>query len=325
MAQGNRTYGNVVALAGGVGGAKLADGLQAVLPASTLSVVVNTADDFQLWGLHISPDIDTVTYTLAGLANPETGWGVHGDSWQGMQMLGRYGHDAWFRLGDMDIVTHVLRTQGLREGRTLSGVTAELAKSLGIEAKIMPMCDEPVMTIIETPDGPLEFQEYFVRHRHADVVNGVAFRGIEEARLTSRVKEALAHAEAIIFCPSNPTVSIGPILAVPGMLDALARSKGRRVAISPIVGGVALKGPAADMLKTLGYEVSPVGVAQVYKGIIDGMVIDKVDERSAAPIRAMGIAVEVADTIMTTQESRAELAHVALRLCESLSDRTLQT
>jgi LPPG:FO 2-phospho-L-lactate transferase len=207
----------VAALAGGVGGAKLASGLQAALPPGTLSVVVNTADDFTLWGLHISPDLDTVMYTLAGIANPETGWGVAGDTWQGLEMLARYGRDAWFRIGDMDMVTHVLRTQMLSEGQTLTQATADLASSLGIPGRILPMCDEPVQSLIETPEGTLDFQEYFVRHRHGDTVTGVTFDGIEEARPTPQVSEALGGTEVIVFCPSNPFVSIGPIVAVPGL------------------------------------------------------------------------------------------------------------
>src|SRR5437867_3095244 len=204
---------SVAALAGGVGGAKLASGLQAALPESELAVVVNTADDFRLWGLHISPDLDTVMYTLAGLANPETGWGLAGDTWHMLDMLARYGLDTWFSVGDMDMATHVLRTQMLSEGRSLTEATAELTGALGILTRILPMCDEPVHTLVETPEGVLDFQEYFVRRRHSVPVTGVAFEGIDEARPTQAVHEVLSGARAIIFCPSNPIVSIGPILA----------------------------------------------------------------------------------------------------------------
>jgi LPPG:FO 2-phospho-L-lactate transferase len=318
MISKERTDHRVVALAGGVGGAKLASGLQSALPPGKLTVVVNTADDFKLWGLHIAPDLDTVTYTLAGLANPETGWGVAGDTWRGLEMLARYGRDTWFRIGDMDMATHVLRTQMLQEGRTLTEATGDLAASLGIPSRILPMCDEPVATLIETAGGTLDFQDYFVRRRHGDAVTGVAFEGIESVRPTEAVSESLHEAEAIIFCPSNPLVSIGPVLAVPGMRGLLERSRAVKVAVSPIVGGEALKGPAADMLRSLGYEVSPVGVARLYDGLIDGMVIDRVDEALAPRIEGLGMRVEVADTVMKDDAGRRALADATLDFCERL-------
>jgi LPPG:FO 2-phospho-L-lactate transferase len=308
-----------LALAGGVGGAKLAHGMQMALPERTLSVVINTGDDFRLWSLHISPDLDTVMYTLAGLADPIQGWGLAGDTWHGFEMMARYGRDAWFRLGDMDMTTHVLRTQLLSEGRTLTEATRDLASSLDIKSQILPMTDQPVATLITTPEGELDFQDYFVRRRHADTVTGVVFRGIEEARPTQEVKDAVESASAIIFCPSNPIVSIGPILAVPGMLDALKSSTAPKVAVSPIVGGAALKGPAADMLLSLGYEVSPYGVASLYANIIDGIVIDDVDEEYAPRIRELGIAVEISDTIMKSEADRRSLAETALRFCDKLA------
>jgi LPPG:FO 2-phospho-L-lactate transferase len=312
---------NVVALAGGVGGAKLAHGLQMALPPGALTVIVNTADDFKLWGLHISPDLDTVMYTLAGVANPETGWGVAGDSWQAMEMLGRYGRDAWFRLGDRDLATHILRTQMLSEGRTLSEVTHDLATSLGVETRILPMCDQPVQTLVQTPGGTLDFQDYFVRRRHADRVTGITFQGIEEASPTIEVISALDNASVIIFCPSNPYVSIGPILALPGIRDAIAHSSAVKVAVSPIVGGAALKGPAADMMSALGDEVSPVGIASMYKGLLDGIVIDELDMEMAPRIEALGMAVSITDTVMKSDRERAELARNVLGFCESLTGR----
>lgn len=319
MAKESSLPESVVALAGGVGGAKLAHGLQMALPEGALSVVVNTGDDFRLWGLHISPDLDTVMYTLAGFANRVQGWGLEGDTWQGMEMMARYGRDPWFRLGDMDMVTHVLRTQLLGEGRTLTQVTRDLASSLGIKSAILPMSDSPVATLIRTPEGDLDFQDYFVRRRHADTVTGVTFRGIEEARPTKQVEDAIAAAPAIIFCPSNPIVSIGPILAVPGVLDLLKSSKTPILAVSPIVGGSALKGPAADMLQSLGHEVSPFGVASIYKEIINGIIIDNVDAEYAPRIRDLGIAVEISDSIMRSDADRRALAETALRFCGSLS------
>jgi LPPG:FO 2-phospho-L-lactate transferase len=281
-------------------------------------VVGNTADDFRLWGLHISPDLDTVMYTLAGLANSATGWGLAGDTWAAQEMLGRYGRDTWFRIGDMDMVTHVLRTRMLSEGLTLTEATRELAASLGIPTRILPMCDELVETLVETTEGTLGFQDYFVRRRHTDEVTGVTFDGIDDARPTPEVSKALGAASAIIFCPSNPIVSIGPILAVPGMQGALERSRAVKVAVSPIVGGAALKGPAAGMLRTLGHEVSPVGVAALYAGIIDGMVIDRVDEALAPRIEDMGIKTEIADTIMSSEAGREALARRVIEFCSRL-------
>jgi len=314
-----RSFSSAVALAGGVGGAKLAHGLQMALPEGGLTVVVNTGDDFSLWGLHISPDLDTVMYTLAGLANPVQGWGLEGDSWQGLEMMARYGRDAWFRLGDMDMVTHVLRTQTLREGRTLTEVTADLASSLGIKSHILPMCDQQVETVVKTAQGELDFQDYFVRRRHADRVESVLFRGIETAHPSAQVEQAISSAPAIVFCPSNPIVSIGPILALPGMTGALKASKAPKIAVSPIVGGAALKGPAADMLQSLGHDVSPYGVASIYAGIIDGMIIDTVDARYAPAIRDMGIEVEISDTIMKSDADRRALAETALRFSERIA------
>ncbi len=311
--------GQVVALAGGVGGARLAQGLQNALPPGALTVVVNTADDFRLWGLHISPDLDTVMYTLAGIANPTTGWGIADDTWHALDMLSRYGQDTWFRLGDRDIATHILRTHMLAEGYTLTGVTAHFSQALGVPTRILPMCDEPVHTLVHTPHGVLEFQDYFVRRHHADQVTDISFRGIERAQPTRQVLQAVHSARHIIFCPSNPFVSIGPILALPGFREALARSAAIRVAVSPIVGGAAIKGPAADMLRTLGHEVSPVGVAALYRGLIHGMVIDRVDAPLAPRIADMGIEVQISDTIMEGAQSRTALAMEVLGFCRRLS------
>lgn len=298
----------VCALAGGVGGAKLAVGLQSVLAPGDLTVVVNTADDFDLWGLHISPDLDTVMYTLAGLANPETGWGVAEESFATLAMLARYGEGTWFKLGDRDLATHVLRTARLNAGKSLTEITADLSAALGIQSSILPMCDEPVSTILYTPDGELEFQEYFVRRRQRDEVLGVGLRGIEKARLTNSFSEALAEAEVIVFCPSNPVVSIGPILAVPGMKEALVASSAPKVAVSPIIGGRALKGPADKMMESLGHEVSSVGVARIYEGLVDGMVIDHADQGERAAIEDLGMAVLATDAVMHDLEDRPRLA-----------------
>ena len=298
----------VCALAGGVGGAKLAAGLQDVLPAGDLAVVVNTADDFDLWGLRICPDLDTVMYTLAGISNPETGWGLSGESFDTLSMLGRYGEETWFKLGDRDIATHILRTSGLRSGETLTGVTAGLSGALDVTSTILPMSDDTVSTVLETPEGRLEFQEYFVRRGQRDEVLGVELRGIEDARPTNDVLAAISGADTIIFCPSNPVVSVGPILAVPGIREALASSSAPKVAVSPIVGGRALKGPADRMLASLGHEVSATGVAGIYAGLIDGMVVDHIDEEEQSGIEALGMRALVTESVMRDAEDRARLA-----------------
>ncbi len=302
----------IVALAGGVGGAKLAHGLYRALPPNTLTIIGNTADDFPLWGLHISPDLDTVMYTLAGIANPETGWGVAGDTWRMIEQLGRYGYDTWFRLGDLDVATHIARTELLRSGRSLSEVTQGLTHALGIKAGLLPMCDEPVMTMVDTPAGRLQFQDYFVRRRHQDPVDATSFSGIEQATVPAHVREALAHANAIIFCPSNPIVSIGPILAVPRMRDLIAASRAAKIAVSPIVGGKALKGPAEQMLRGLGYDVSARGVAVLYRDLIDVFVIDHVDVEQQAEIEGLGMRVLVTNTVMRTDDDRERLAREVL-------------
>ena len=311
----------VVALAGGVGGAKLAAGLEAALWPGDLSVVVNTADDFDMWGLRVCPDLDTVMYTLAGLANPETGWGIKNDSFAALDMISAYGEDAWFRLGDRDLATHILRTQRLRAGARLTEVTAGLAAAFGVRATLLPMCDEPVSTALKTRAGLLDFQEYFVRRGQRDEVLGVELRGIENARVPAEVLGAIAGAEAVILCPSNPVVSLGPILAVPGMRELLVGSPAPKVAVSPIIGGRALKGPADKMLRSLGHEVSATGVARMYSGLVDGFVIDPVDREERAPISALGMHVLATDAVMRDEADRERLAREVLRFCSGLGTR----
>ncbi len=307
----------VVALAGGVGGAKLAAGLEAALSPGELSVVVNTADDFDLWGLRVCPDLDTVMYTLASLANKETGWGVANESFAALAMISAYGEDAWFKLGDRDLATHILRTQRLRAGGHLTEVTARLAAALGVRSTLLPMCDEPVSTVLKTAEGLLEFQEYFVRRGQRDEVLGVELRGMENARLPVEVSEALARAEAIVLCPSNPVVSIGPILAVPGMREALSSSPAPKVAVSPIVGGQALKGPADRMLLSLGHEVSAAGVALMYEDFIDGFVVDRADGGEAGS-PAFGMRVLATGAVMRDEADRERLAREVLNFCSEL-------
>lgn len=308
----------IVALAGGVGGAKLAQGLYLALPPDGLTVVGNTADDFTHLGLRISPDLDTVFYTLAGMANPATGWGVAGDSFRVLDLLKRYGAEDWFLLGDLDFATHIRRTAMLGAGHSLTEATAELTRGLGVRAAILPMADEPVGTIVETPDGPLSFQEYFVRRRHQDPVEGIRFDGIAAATLPDGVAAALAGAEAIILCPSNPFVSLGPILAVADCRARLAAAPGPKVAISPIIGGRALKGPADQMLAGLGHEVSPLGVARLYQDFLDGLVIDEEDAALAPRIEALGIRTLVTGTIMGEADDRRRLAEEVLAFATTL-------
>lgn len=309
----------IVALAGGVGGAKLAHGLYRVLPPHALTVIINTADDFMLFGLHISPDSDTVMYTLAGIANPQTGWGIAGDTFATLEMLRRYGLDTWFLLGDRDFATHIRRTELLRAGLPLSMVIATLARALGVQATLLPMCNEPVATLVDTPAGRLEFQEYFVHRHHTDPVQGVTFAGIHEARVPDAVAAAIASADAIIFCPSNPIVSIGPILAVPGMRDLIRRARAPRVAVSPIVAGRALRGPADHMLASLGYDVSPFGVAELYRDLLQGMVIDSADADQERRIARLGIQVLVTRTIMENEADRQRLAQEVLAFSRQLA------
>jgi len=310
--------GNVVALAGGVGGAKLAHGLALTGLNERLRVIVNTADDFELFGLHISPDLDTVLYTLGGIANPETGWGIVGDTFATLSAIERLGRGNWFSLGDQDLATHILRTERLRDGASLTAVTAELAKALKVRASILPMCDEPVATMIETSAGILDFQTYFVRRHHADNVLNVRFSGIENAVPTAETKQAIEQASVIVLCPSNPVVSIGPILSLAGVRDSLIDTEIPVVAVSPIIAGQALKGPADQMLASLGHEVSAVGVAEIYQDFLSGMIIDDQDAALASRIETFGVAVHVTGTIMRSEADRLRLAKETLEFAERL-------
>jgi LPPG:FO 2-phospho-L-lactate transferase len=304
----------VVALAGGVGGAKLAEGLQAVV-GDQLTVIVNTADDTERHGLLVCADHDTVMYTLAGLENPEFGWGLAGDSWTVMSALERYGEEGWFRLGDQDLATHIVRTDGLRRGERLTDVCRHLQARPGVVATILPMTDEPVRTQVRTNDGWLDFQDYFVRLRQAPEVREVRFAGIESARPTEEIRPAIEAAEVIVIAPSNPIVSIGPILAVPGLGEILARARARGVpivAVSGIVGGKALKGPADRMLASLGHESTALGVARLYRELTDTFVLDTLDAALAPAVAELGIHAVVTDTIMTDDASRARLAAAVL-------------
>jgi LPPG:FO 2-phospho-L-lactate transferase len=301
---------NVVLLAGGVGGAKLAHGLQAQV-GSGLAVVVNTADDLERHGLLVSPDHDTVLYTLAGIDNREWGWGVRGETFAAAEMLERYGEETWFRLGDRDLATHIVRTARLLRGDRPTDVSRALQRALGIEAVILPMTDAQVRAEVLTEDGWLEFQDYFVRRHQEPEVRDIRFLGIEEANATPEVAATLEAAEVIVIAPSNPFVSVRPILAVAGIEAGLqtARTRGVRVvAVSGIVGGKALKGPADRMLASLGHESSALGVARQYTGIADVFVLDTVDADQAAAIADLGLRPVVTDTVMRDDYARARLA-----------------
>jgi LPPG:FO 2-phospho-L-lactate transferase len=308
----------ILALAGGVGGAKLVDGLAQTLAPSELVVVVNTGDDFEHLGLMISPDLDTVMYTLAGLANPETGWGLAGETWSFMAGLEKLGGPAWFRLGDRDLATHVERTRRRGSGESLSSVTTHLCACLGIRHSIAPMSDGPVRTLVRTDSALLEFQQYFVREKCVPRVRGLEYRGAEQARPSEALGAALASAslQGIILCPSNPYLSVGPILAIPGVRGALERCR-NVVAVSPIVAGAALKGPAAKIMLELGEEASSLGIARYYRGVIRTLLIDHSDAALAPRIRELGIEPVVTDAVMRTPADRARLARQCVDLARS--------
>lgn len=301
-------------LAGGVGAARFLRGLSGVTDPQSLTAIVNTADDFLHFGLHISPDIDTVCYTLAGIVDEARGWGVGGDGTACLEMLSRLGEETWFQLGDRDLALHLTRTRRLGEGAPLSAVTEEIRSALGVPVAILPVTDDPVATEIETPEGTLPFQEYFVRHACRDKVLGVSFRGAEQARPAPGVREALASAAGIVISPSNPVVSIAPILAVPGLLDAIAESGAPVVAISPIIGGRTVKGPAANMLRDLGHEASALGVARLYEKLATTFVLDTVDAPLAPAIESLGMRVLVCDTLMADAERARRLATAVVGL-----------
>ncbi len=308
--------GRVVVLAGGVGGAKLAHGLQAHL-GDRLTVVVNTGDDLERHGLLVMPDHDTVMYTLAGIANREWGWGIEGETFGAAEMLARYGEPTWFRLGDRDLATHVVRTNRLRGGATLSRVCLDLQRSLGVAAPILPMSDDPVRTEVLTDDGWLEFQDYFVGRHQEPEVREVRFRGMDLAAAAPGVVAAIQAASAILIAPSNPIVSIGPILAVSEIADALAAAGVAGVpivAVSGIIGGKALKGPADRMLASLGHESSALGVARLLADVATDFMIDQIDADLAGAVSALGLRVHVTDTIMSDDAARARVAGECLSI-----------
>ncbi|MEX1103943.1 MAG: 2-phospho-L-lactate transferase [Dehalococcoidia bacterium] len=295
-------------LAGGVGASRFLQGLVQVVDPPDITVISNTGDDVEMFGLHVSPDTDIVIYALAGAVNPETGWGLTGDTFAVVDQLRRFGYERWFNLGDRDLAMAIHRTRLLREGMPMHAVVDDLARAWSLRCRIIPMSDEPVRTVIAGPDGELPFQEYMVRLRTEVDVRGVRFVGAEDARPAPGVIDALREADVVVVAPSNPLVSIGPMLAVPGVREALAGSRATRVGISPIIAGQVVKGPLAKMMTTLDYEVSAVGVAEMYRGLIDVMVIDDLDRDLAPRVEALGMRCVVTDTMMTSDQRKAELA-----------------
>lgn len=302
----------IVVLTGGTGGAKLVEGLAAVVDPSELTLVCNTGDDCVFHGLHISPDIDTIAYTLAGLSDTEKGWGVKGDTFVVLEQLRRLGNDAWFNLGDKDLATHITRTRLLNEGRKLSEVTEQLRRRIGIPAQILPMSDERVETRVETPDGEISFQEFFVKEHWAPDVLGVRFVGAEQSHPAPGVLDAIERADAIIVCPSNPITSIGPILAVPGIRAALQDSMARKVGVSPIIGSTAISGPAHKLMAAAGWEVSPLGVARGYGDFLDALLIAEADAGLSVQIRELQINPVCVDIRMPTAGDKQRLARQVL-------------
>ena len=306
----------ITALAGGVGASKFLSGLQRVLSESEardLTIIVNTGDDIGMFGLYIAPDLDIVTYTLAGVVNAATGWGIANDSFHCLErLIGYLDEDRWFNLGDRDLATHIYRTQQLRAGKSLTEVADNLRRSFHLPMKILPMCDLHTPTTIVTADGEMHFQEYLIRHRTEPTIKSIRFENIELARPAPGVLEAILEAEVVIVCPSNPLISIGPIVAVPGICQALVETTAKVVAISPVVGGASLKGPTDRMLRDLGMEVTALQVARLYRDFVDLFLLDEIDEGEKGAVEALGIATRTAQTVMKTEDDKERLARSLL-------------
>ncbi len=302
--------------AGGVGASRFLQGLCQAVDPSAVTVISNTGDDVEMFGLHVSPDTDIVIYALAGAVNPETGWGLRGDTFAVVDQLQRFGYERWFNLGDRDLAMTIHRTRLLREGVPMHEVVRGLAKAWGLTCAILPMSDDPVRTVVGGPEGELAFQEYLVKLRTEIDVKSIRFDGVERARPAPGVLEAIGDARAVILAPSNPFVSIGPILAVAGVREALANTRAARVAISPIIAGQVVKGPAAKMMTSMGYEVSALGVARMYRGLIDLFVLDAEDRGLAPAVEGLGMKTLVVDTMMTSMERKRELARDILGALE---------
>ena len=304
----------IAVLTGGTGGAKFVDGLRRVLPPEELTIIVNTGDDHEWWGLYVSPDIDSITYILANMLSSERGWGVRGDTFYCLQAMKDFGEPAWFSVGDRDLATHLLRTQLLSKGGTLSEATAYISEKLGVRSHILPMSDMRVETRIDTPAGDLSFEEYFVKRWYQDPVNSVRFAGASEAIPADGVLEAISSAQAVLIAPSNPVTSIGPILAVPGIREALRTTEAQVVAVSPIIGKAAVSGPAANLMAAQGVEVSIAGVAECYRDFLDILVVDDSDSAPAASFSSDRLKVHCTNILMRTPEDKSRIARTALAL-----------
>ena len=302
----------ICVLSGGTGGAKFVDGLRQVMPAEEITIVVNTGDDLLWWGLYVSPDIDSITYVLSGMLSRERGWGVKGDTFLCLQAMGQLGEPTWFHTGDRDLAMHILRSRLLAEGKTLSDATKVICDKLGVRARILPMSNSRVETRVDTPIGELSFEEYFVQRWYQDPVNSVRFVGISDAEPAPGVVDAIVSADAVIIAPSNPVTSIGPILAVPGIHEALLKARGKIAVISPIVGNAPVAGPAGILMKAQGLPCSIAGVAQAYADFLDVLICDSRDARSADALRKTGLRVQCAQTIMRSADDKAALAREVL-------------
>jgi LPPG:FO 2-phospho-L-lactate transferase len=298
----------VVALAGGVGGSKMVNGLAQILAPENLFIIANTGDDFEHLGLYISPDLDTIMYRLAGVNNPQTGWGRVDETWQMMAALRDLGGPTWFNLGDKDLANNLLRTQWLREGHPLSWVTAQLCQRFGVAQRLVPMTDSPVRTIVHTDQGQLEFQDYFVRHRCEPRVEKLTYKGADTAEFNPAISTAIRRADLIVVTPSNPLLSIDPILSLPGMSQLISSTAAPKIAISPIIGGAAVKGPVAKIMRELEMEVSPLGVALHLEHILKGFVLDSIDQKLRARIEDLGLKAMCTDTLMHSAQDQARLA-----------------
>jgi LPPG:FO 2-phospho-L-lactate transferase len=304
----------IVVLTGGTGGAKFVDGLRQIVPAKDLTIIVNTGDDLEWWGLYISPDLDSVTYVLAGLLSKERGWGVKGDTFFCLQAMGELGEPIWFHAGDRDLAVHLLRTKMLREGKTLSEVAAEVAARMGVQARILPMSNARVETRVDTPIGELSFEEYFVQRWYQDPVKSIRFAGVENSQPAPGVIDAILSASIVLLAPSNPITSIGPILAVPGIVDALQRSRAPIAAVSPIIGDKAVSGPAGILMAARGLPVSIAGIAQAYREFLDVLIVDHRDAQAAEALQRSGHRVHCANTVMGTADEKVGLAREILSL-----------
>jgi LPPG:FO 2-phospho-L-lactate transferase len=304
----------ICVLSGGTGGAKFVDGLRQVMPAEEITIVVNTGDDLLWWGLYVSPDIDSITYVLSGLLSRERGWGVKGDTFLCLQAMGQLGEPTWFHAGDRDLAVHLLRSRLLAEGKTLSEATAVICAKLGVKARILPMSNSRIETRVDTPVGELSFEEYFVQRWYQDPVNSVRFAGASDAEPAPGVIDAISSADAVLIAPSNPITSIGPILAVPGIRDALLRARGKIAAVSPIVGNAPVAGPAGILMAAQGLPCSIAGVAKGYEDFLDVLICDTRDARNADALRKSGLRVQCTQTLMRSSDDKAALAREALSL-----------